>query len=50
MIDCREIIRLKLAGYSTSSFTREAIQYAKNQQQKRLKLIDGDELAKSMIK
>lgn len=35
---------------TTSSFTREAIQYANNQQQKRLKLIDGKELAESMIK
>lgn len=35
---------------TTSSFTKEAIQYAEKQQQKRLKLIDGELLAELMIK
>ncbi|MFI3212852.1 MAG: restriction endonuclease [Eubacteriales bacterium] len=35
---------------TTSSFTKEARNYAENQQQKSLKLIDGDFLAELMIK
>ena len=35
---------------TTSSFTKEAREYAKKQQQKSLKLIDGDLLAELMIK
>lgn len=35
---------------TTSSFTKEAQQYADRQQQKNLKLIDGDLLCSLMIK
>lgn len=35
---------------TTSSFTREAIEYAENQQQKSLKLIDGQMLTTLMVK
>ena len=35
---------------TTSSFTKEAKKYAVDQQQKNLRLIDGQELAKYMIK
>lgn len=35
---------------TTSSFTHEAIQYAEQQQQKSLKLIDGEMLTKLMVK
>ena len=35
---------------TTSSFTREAIEYAEHQQQKSLKLIDGEMLTKLMVK
>ena len=34
---------------TTSTFTKEAINYAENQQQKSLKLINGDLLADLMI-
>lgn len=35
---------------TTSSFTREAIEYAEHQQQKNLKLIDGEMLTRLMVK
>lgn len=35
---------------TTSSFTKEARQYAEQQQQKNLKLIDGEMLSSLMIK
>ena len=35
---------------TTSSFTREAIEYAEHQQQKSLKLIDGEMLTRLMVK
>lgn len=35
---------------TTSTFTKEARKYAENQQQKSLKLINGDFLAELMIK
>lgn len=35
---------------TTSSFTREAIEYAERQQQKNLKLIDGEMLTRFMVK
>jgi restriction system protein len=35
---------------TTSSFTKEAIKYAESQQQKSLKLVDGEQLAELMIR